>query len=274
MREKLAISAVVVLGLCNDLIADSGAESKAFEALDIMRLCACEILESVKLASHAYIVGQFDVLAHMLHDLLGPSATLLSYCDFVLEGFAGVISEEQKILLQAIHDTTHHLRLQLCNLVDYTRILALPRAEMMPFSLKRLLTPQIIRLAHSATLTWNIAADLPEVYSNRHYVGRSVVNLVANALQAAQDGLVRVTACVAAHRVHVRVTDNGCGITPATCQQLFEPFFQGRPTYDQLGLGLTVANEYIRLQGSTLHITSIENQGTTAEFSIPIARQR
>jgi signal transduction histidine kinase len=138
------------------------------------------------------------------------------------------------------------------------------------FNLNTLLKDSIISQQHSAIVEWCIPENLPDVYSNRHYVSRSVINLVSNAMAATDTGNVRIEAVHDSDWIRISVTDTGSGICPTQTNHIMQPFYQIKSNPDQLGLGLTVACEHIRLQGSTLEIRSVEGKGVTACFDVPI----
>lgn len=206
-----------------------------------------------------------------LHDIFSPSSTLLTYCDFLTEGFGGSLLEEQAQQIQLIADRTHHLRRQLYNLVDYARLNNMPPDEVKVFEFQKLIKPDIIAMAHTADLHWHIPVDLPAAYGSRHCVLRVVINLLANALQAADRGTVEVHAVFQDNRIRLTVQDTGHGIPHDAQDSIFEPYYQVKPTPDQLGLGLTVSRDYAYLLGGELHIESLESEGTFATFTIATA---
>lgn len=273
LQDKLLNPLVYVLAVSDRLVAHPATDRELVESLDVIHQCAVGALRCVRKAVDIYASGQIEDLSHMLHDLFSPSSTLLSYCDFILSALSHKLNSQLEIQLETIVFRTHHARYQLYNLIDYARIQTQPPDEMVAFKLHTLLQKPIISHPHIASVTWDIPEDLPSVYSSRLYIGHSIINLVINAIQASKNRTVSVKAHYNDDHVWMQVMDVGCGMTDEIYQKMVMPFYQGEPCPDQLGLGLTVAVEYIRLQGGTLEIESIEDKGTIATFDIPTFRK-
>lgn len=95
-----------------------------------------------------------------------------------------------------------------------------------------------------------------------HRLGRVLLNLVMNGLQAAGAG-GRV--CMAARKtdacIEIEVSDNGPGISPEHLDRIFNPFFTTKST--GTGLGLAIAHRIIEAHGWTLRAANCENGGAS-----------
>lgn len=90
-------------------------------------------------------------------------------------------------------------------------------------------------------------------------------NLLANALGAiSEHGILRrKTVAVEEHSVMLRVTDNGCGISPAMIRRVFEPFFTTKQ-FIGTELGLWVSKSIVDKHGGELRVTSCTEARYTA----------
>jgi len=61
----------------------------------------------------------------------------------------------------------------------------------------------------------------------------------------------------------VEVSDTGKGISQDVLPKIFEPFFTTKPVNEGTGLGLSIVHMIIERLGSTIDVTSKENEGTT-----------
>lgn len=98
-----------------------------------------------------------------------------------------------------------------------------------------------------------------------------VMNLLANAIDAIDQpgGNITVDAKLAEGMVHIRISDNGCGIPKEHVGKIFDPFFTTKPVGAGTGLGLhIVAREVARMQG-TINVESEPGQGTTFIINLP-----
>lgn len=75
------------------------------------------------------------------------------------------------------------------------------------------------------------------------------------------------TEALAADRVQIRVTDNGCGIPKDAQQRIFEPFFTTRRGRGGTGLGLSIVYNIVQknLQGA---ISVVSKPGIGTRFSV------
>jgi PAS domain S-box-containing protein len=94
-----------------------------------------------------------------------------------------------------------------------------------------------------------------------------LVNLLLNAIQASKPGDKVVVATQGGDSVHVRVTDEGCGIAPEYRQKIFEPFFSLR--HGGTGLGLFLSLNAVRSWGGNILVESTLGKGSIFEVVIP-----
>ena len=94
-----------------------------------------------------------------------------------------------------------------------------------------------------------------------------LVNLLLNAIQASKPGGKVVVATQGGDAVHIRVTDEGCGIAPEYRQKIFEPFFSLRQ--GGTGLGLFLSLNAVRSWGGNIVVESTPGKGSIFEVVIP-----
>jgi len=90
---------------------------------------------------------------------------------------------------------------------------------------------------------------------------RLVLNLVANAVRACGgEGQVVITAERCRDTVALRITDNGCGITPVDLPHVMEPYFTRFE--GGCGLGLAVVEQIARAHNWVVSLDSTPGAGT------------
>ncbi len=72
------------------------------------------------------------------------------------------------------------------------------------------------------------------------------------------------------NKVIVRIADNGCGMTEAVKQKIFNPFFTTKPVGSGTGLGMSISYQIINKHGGQLKCISAPLQGTEFIIEIPI----
>ena len=94
-----------------------------------------------------------------------------------------------------------------------------------------------------------------------------LVNLLLNAIQASKPGGKVLVATEDGDAVHIRVTDDGCGIAPEYRQKIFEPFFSLRK--GGTGLGLFLSLHAVRSWGGDILVESTLGKGSIFEVVVP-----
>ena len=115
----------------------------------------------------------------------------------------------------------------------------------------------------------DVPGTLPAVYVDRTLVGRSLTNIVENALHAMPAaGSLRIVARAVDSMVRIQVSDTGAGMDAEALARAFEPYFSTKTT--GTGLGLPIAKRNIELNGGTIAVDSVRDQGTTVELTLPV----
>lgn len=115
--------------------------------------------------------------------------------------------------------------------------------------------------------------DIPEIPGNPARLSEAFYNVLDNAARAIdEEGRIIVkTATDNSGNVAIVVQDNGCGITEAVQEQVFDPFFTSRPVGSGTGLGLTVTQDTIRAHKGLIRLESREGTGTRVTMLLPHA---
>ncbi|MFL5305443.1 MAG: ATP-binding protein [Polyangia bacterium] len=128
---------------------------------------------------------------------------------------------------------------------------------------------------HDARIQRQEAADLPPLEVDPQLVTQALVNLIANAAEAAPGSTVEIeTARTTAHgraEVAIRVSDRGAGLAPGQLRDLFMPFFTTKP--DGHGLGLAVSQNIVLEHGGRISgAPRSDGTGAVFEILIPVVR--
>lgn len=114
---------------------------------------------------------------------------------------------------------------------------------------------------------------LPEIRCYPAELNQVFLNLIMNAGQsipAGRDGWIRISGVDTGTALRITVADNGAGMTPEVCAQLFTPFFTTKPAGEGVGLGLPISQRIIteRHRG-TITADSTVGEGTTFTITLP-----
>ncbi len=123
-------------------------------------------------------------------------------------------------------------------------------------------------------LSVEFSKDLPTIAADRGSISEVLSNLIDNALKYSNEGgLVQVSAKVAQDSVKIAVTDNGIGMPGNVVSNLFHKFYRShrsRETVAGTGIGLYICKAIVESHGGKIEVRSIDGEGSTFEFSLPI----
>ena len=125
------------------------------------------------------------------------------------------------------------------------------------------------------TLKHELTRDLPWVKGDRVQLEQVVLNLLANALDAARSQsesppMVHLsTWSGGGGEVHLQVRDVGSGLSPEILNRLFEPFFTTKAK--GMGMGLAVSKSIIEVHGGRIWAEPNQDRGAAFHISLPAA---
>jgi signal transduction histidine kinase len=112
----------------------------------------------------------------------------------------------------------------------------------------------------------------PAISIDRKVLGRAIVNLVENGLQAMGPRGTLTLGVRPAERngaVELSVTDTGPGLDPEVQRHLFEPYFSTKSS--GTGLGLAIVRQAVEAHDGRIHVHSRKRHGTTFTLRLPAA---
>ncbi len=124
------------------------------------------------------------------------------------------------------------------------------------------------------TVQRDLAPDLPAVLADPEAIRRALANLIDNAAEAMQGGLLRIlrVGTVLAEEgtaVEVAVSDTGPGLTEEIRERLFLPFYSTKQR--GTGLGLSIAAKIVHEHGGTISAESNSPKGARFIMRLPVA---
>ena len=111
--------------------------------------------------------------------------------------------------------------------------------------------------------------------ANSQELKQVALNLITNALGSVEEGgTVNIELNADSGEAVLRVTDDGCGMTPEIQQHLFEPFFTRRRDGQGTGLGLSITYQIIQEHGGQIEPSSDgPGKGSTFVVRLPLMKK-
>jgi len=224
------------------------------------RAAEAHLAESHRLASLGTLASGYS------HELNTPLATVLTCVEGILrETDSGWVKESAEIareqILRCRGITQHFLRLSRGQrtqgeVVDLGAVIA---------AVARLIEPTA--RGHSVKVEVRPPPPGLHVRADEAELQHTLINLLLNAVQASNAGGQVTIEAESGQQIHVRVIDNGCGISPENQKRIFEPFFSARQ--GGTGLGLFLSINFVRRWGGEIRVESAEGRGSTFEVTLP-----
>jgi C4-dicarboxylate-specific signal transduction histidine kinase len=273
----LAILVVsLLLGYRHKARANRGME-KAHEALKIAQ-AERERAARAELAHVARVATLGELAAALAHELNQPLTAILANAQATRRLMASGRSDTKDVdeALEDIVAGAGHAS----EIIKRLRQL-LRRGEVarVPLDVNRTIRDvqtfaQAAARQHGATLTMNLAAELPRVSGDRVQLQQVVLNLIHNGAEAMTDtpeadrAIVVTTTREDDGDVVVAVRDAGKVADDRAVDRMFEPFFSTKP--DGLGMGLPICQTIVESHGGRLWATRNPGRGLTVQFNLPV----
>ncbi|MDQ6732776.1 MAG: ATP-binding protein, partial [Nitrospirota bacterium] len=116
----------------------------------------------------------------------------------------------------------------------------------------------------------HMSENVPVAMADKDHLRRVFINLVRNALDAMEEGELRIRTDIWNEAVRVSIADTGTGIPPKVLPHIFDPFFTTKAT--GIGLGLAISKRIIEHHGGQLAAQSELCRGTTFTMTLPQAK--
>lgn len=115
--------------------------------------------------------------------------------------------------------------------------------------------------------------DLPMLKIDLSRIKEVLRNLIDNAIKYTDKGGVEISLSKEEGFIQTTIKDSGRGIPPSNLEYIFTKFYRIKDPLEMksgLGLGLFVARRIIEAHGGKIWAESIEGQGSTFHFNLPI----
>ena len=226
-----------------------------------------------------------NLLANVSHELHTPLVSIKGYTEMILKRKLGPLTPEQERGLQVAQKNIDRLIELIDNLLSFARLETgetqltledIPLWQVVDEAID-LVSERIRRRGLSVTTQYE--GDDLMVRGDRVKIGQVFTNLLTNAVKFNRDGgRIAVSARRgAAGFVDVEVSDTGIGIPAEEQEKVFERFYQvesgPRRRYEGTGIGLSIARDILRLHGCSIRVQSTPGEGTTFQFTLPLARR-
>lgn len=215
------------------------------------------------------------------HEFRTPLASIAIGVGMLKEGLLGNLNEKGKQIVRAIEEDCDRLNNLINNLLDLSRMESgYINVETEAVDLKELVEESIRFLSLQAeakgiTITADLPPLLPPVEADFNKIIWLLTNLIGNALRyTPEGGNIRIKVKPSCNRMFISVIDTGCGIPRLYQKKIFKKFVQVKDSEAPAGgsgLGLAICQEVVEAHGGRIWVESVEGQGSTFTFTLPLS---
>ena len=221
-------------------------------------------------------------LANMSHELRTPLNGIIGFTEFLADGKPGALNPKQKEYLEDILNSGRHLLQLIIDVLDLASVEAgKTELSLESFSLRKAIEdvcavakPLVEKKGIQVEV--DVSPELSDITLDRRKFKQIVYNLLSNAVKFSDDGS-KVQIIAAAHdegHFRLSVNDTGVGIKTEDLHRIFKKFEQledgASRRYEGTGLGLTLTEKIVELQGGTIRVESALGKGSSFTVVLPL----
>ncbi|MBD1584177.1 PAS domain-containing hybrid sensor histidine kinase/response regulator [Pseudoalteromonas sp. S16_S37] len=235
-------------------------------------------LESATKQAQSASKAKSKFLSRMSHELRTPLNAIIGFTQLLEEED---LSESQIDSLKEISTAGKDLTLMVNEILQVASVqtgsLSLSIEEVLLNENLKESINQLLPAAHQKHISISFD-ESTQYYVKADYskLKQVITNLIDNAIRYS-DNNTQVTIALKKDRdsVCTHIKDTGSGISSEKLANIFEPFERGADEYSGeqgIGIGLTIAKEFIEAMDGQIDVHSSEGKGTTVTFTLPLAR--
>jgi PAS domain S-box-containing protein len=218
-----------------------------------------------------------EFVALVSHELRTPLTAIQGYTELVLDGTAGELNDEQRMMLTAIGRNSTRLFRLISDLLFVAQVnagklnVAIEDVDLGAVAAEAIEDARPRAAAAQVALAFECEPDLM-VRADRVRLGQVFDNLISNAIKfTPAGGRVGLTVSLAGEDVVIVVADSGMGMTEEDQQRLFTRFFRtkGAAKIQGTGLGLSITRAILDAHQGSISVESELGQGTRFTVTVP-----
>ncbi|MEI6815695.1 MAG: PAS domain-containing sensor histidine kinase [Bacteroidota bacterium] len=223
-----------------------------------------------------------SILFILSHDLRSPLTGIIGTAEYMKSNIEKMETAQAKEMLGLLHETAKDELNLLDYLVEWARIkyaseAFAPAMIVLSESVKKAVGI-LNEMAVSKNITINneIGENIT-VFADAEMVFSVIQNLISNAItHIISGGVITLSAERKEDKIVVKIKDMGKGMTKEVQKKLFTPqittLFNASKEDKNAGIELLLANGYVERNGGEIWVESIEGEGPSFYFTMPVKK--
>ena len=249
----------------------------------ISLVAAKRIIEKQNAERKATLSNRDKMYSVIAHDLRSPMASIRMVLNLIVQSTsAETVGPELYMLLDQANRESEEVHDLLDNLLKWTK----SQTGRLNVVLQDLdlndIVPGVVEIFEMIAKTKNIKLELKKtdealkVHADNDMLKTVLRNFMSNAVKfSPENSTIQIAMAKEGDFARVSVKDQGVGIA---ADRLGSIFHKGETTYgtggeEGSGLGLQLCQDFARKNGGDCYVESVEGQGSTFSFTIPILKE-
>ncbi|MES1220753.1 MAG: HAMP domain-containing sensor histidine kinase [Bacteroidota bacterium] len=219
-------------------------------------------------------------ISNASHELLTPLTSISSQLEISLTRERH--ADEYRKLIESIYQDVRQLSRLTQTLLEFARASGDPNGleiDLVRIDEILLAMPAEISKLNTGHIVLLDFAELPEedekllAFGNEDLLFTAIKNIVSNACKYSDNHQARVKLFVCDNMITILIEDEGKGIHEEELQNIFQPFYRvnDKITAQGFGLGLSLAQQIIKLHKGNITVTSEPGKGSSFMIIFPCA---
>lgn len=220
-----------------------------------------------------------DFISSISHELRTPLTAIKGWS----ETLATTPLDEQETLakgMNIISSETERLSTMVEELLDFSRmqsgrfVLNKAKIDILAEIEEAVIIFTQRSIKEGKSLLYSIPDIISYLYADKNRLRQVFINVLDNAFKYSKpNGIISVTVFEDPERIHIKIEDKGCGISPQDLPYIKDKFYKANMSIRGSGIGLAVADEIIRQHDGKLIINSTLDVGTTVTIVLPKTKE-
>ncbi len=224
-------------------------------------------------ASNAANLAKSDFIATASHDLRQPMQAINIFMEMLQKER---LTEGGNLIVKKLRFSIDLLNKMFNTLLDISKLDAKAVVVVEETFNAQILLDELYEHFHPIANEKNIELRFSPshflIHGDRTLIAQLIRNLLANAIQYTQKGLVEVGMRQELERLVIVVSDTGLGIPKDDLPLIYKEFYRSqysRNLHDGLGLGLSIVNRILKIIRATMSVNSELGVGTVFTITTP-----